>query len=219
MKPVSFVFQTKKKRTGVILILMLLVVVLLGVAIWMGPSLIWSSDSDPNLPWNEEFRLLKSDQEPAQYHSSQQPNIEKLMLFKSYPTEGDISRGEITITLRPNGRIGGGWSGDFNPEPHLEHAVLMAGFNGNIDPSKIYRDEQGQDLSKLYFIAKGALVILETNTQTGGNRRISGYIYVTGWIDPKYTAVGKITITSDKKNFKVYTWQKKGIEKSSIFNF
>lgn len=87
----------------------------------------------------------------------------------------------------------------------------MADFKGNIDASKIYSDESGEDFSLLYFIAKGKFVILKSNTETNKTRDIKGSIYITGWLDTEYNATGEIIITVNKREFEVFSWSAKAV--------
>ena len=61
----------------------------------------------------------------------------------------------------------------------------------------------------------GRFLIMETNWQTSVVRKGSGKLYVTGWLDGEYKAVGKVTITSDKENCVEYVWQGEG-KKTSV---
>ena len=83
---------------------------------------------------------------------------------------------------------------------------MAADVRGNIDPAKIYEDENGPDPSKLYFITKGDFLILEDRND-GRMRRVHGEIYVTGWFENDVSAHGELHITSDRKTQLVYTWR------------
>jgi len=71
----------------------------------------------------------------------------------------------------------------------------------------LYKDDNGKDPSRLFFIARGISLILEENSDTGKVRRVRTDLYVTGWLDTDYYATGKVTITSDNQNFKEFTWE------------
>ena len=205
------------KRRGAALIIMVLLIVVLCTIIWLDPmALIKGSDAD--MPWNEEHRLVKADEEvprPIQ----QQPEILDNMVFRAEAAQDGKARGKIQLFLSTNGRIRGGWGGEYKPKPEITWEVVSAGFKGNIDPSKIYSDENGEDLTKLYFITKGRCIILETNSETHITRTRKGRIYVTGWLDREYNAVGEIIITSDKKSYRAYSWQDKGTKDEVIPDF
>ena len=112
----------------------------------------------------------------------------------------------------------GGWGGDYEPRPNVHWQVMGSEFTGNIDPSKIYKDNYGEDRSQLYFITKGKFIILETNSETRKVRSVKGHIYVTGWLDTEYNATGEIIITSDKKSYKTFSWQAEGKEGLTMFD-
>jgi hypothetical protein len=86
------------------------------------------------------------------------------------------------------------------------HYIINANFKGNIDPSKIYSDEDGEDPSKLYFITRGKYLTLETNYETNKVRKINGQIYVVGWLTSEFTAFGQIHMTPNKKTQRIYKW-------------
>jgi len=208
--------QAQKKHSGFALLLMILLIVVLAGLIWLDPSALFNRP-DPDLPWNEEFRLLKAGEE-GQWPSEEQPNITKALLFEADAEQEDSRRGKIAMVIRPDGRIKGGWTAEYNASPEINLAVMACSFKGNIDASKIYKDDYGEDRSKLYFITKGKFIMLESNSKTNRNRSVKGHIYVTGWLDTEYNGSGEITITSDKRSFETFSWQAKGIEQATIFD-
>ena len=216
MECVQSKFRLEGNRRGIVLLAMLLIIVVIGVLVWFDPFALFSS-SDPDLPWNQERRIFKRDAEvPAP--SAEQASLTKNLLFKADVMEGDAKRGKIGMSLRPNGRIKGGWGGEYEPRPNVHYQVMGCEFKGNIDPSKIYKDDYGEDRSQLYFITKGKFIILETNSETRRVRAVKGHIYVTGWLDPEYKATGDVIITSDKRSYKGFSWQAKGEEGLLIFD-
>ena len=196
------------RRKGAALILMVLLIVVFCTLIWLDPmSLIHGSGS--NMPWNEERRLVAFDREVKQ-PKEEQPRILDNLIFEGQIVEDNDVKGGLTLFILTNGRIKGIWTGTYKPEPDITWEVQQSRFKGNIDPAKIYSDKDGEDQSKLYFIAKGSFLILETNSKTNNVKTAAGAIYITGWLDNKYNAVGKITITSDKKTYWEYYWQDRG---------
>ena len=204
----------KSRLSGYALLLMLLVIMVIGAVIWLDPSALLNR-GDPNLPWNQESRLVRPGR-PIQPPVPQQPNIDTLLVFTAPAVHADADRGEIMLGLAPDGRIEGTYSGEYRPTADLHRQVMACRFRGNIDSSKIYSDKQGPDHSKLFFIAKGTFLILETNSRTSRVRSVKGYIYVTGWLDTEYYAAGEITITSDKRTFETFTWQAQASEHADI---
>ena len=84
--------------------------------------------------------------------------------------------------------------------------MILCNFEGNIVPDKVYIDEEGEDLSELFFLARGQFLILETNNDSGRVRSIMGGAYVRGWIGVENDVSGEIIITADQKNFDRYRW-------------
>lgn len=196
------------KRNGVALLIMVLLIVVFCTIIWLDPmALIKGSDGD--MPWNEEYRLVRPGEE-IRPPKEEQPEIFDNLLFTAETMQNDEKVGTVRIYVLTDGRIRGGWVGAYRPKPEIMWEVVMADFKGNIDPSKIYSDENGKDKSKLYFIARGNFLILETNSDSGIVRNLKGKIYVTGWLDQEYMASGNVVITSDKKSYESYSWRGMG---------
>lgn len=205
------------ERYGAALIIMVLLIVVFCTIIWLDPMALMRG-SGGDMPWNEEKRLVKADEEVKQ-PGQEQPEISDNMVFTAEATQDGTARGKIQLFILTDGRIKGGWGGEYKPSPEITWEVVKAGFEGNIDPSKIYGDETGEDPTKLYFITRGRFIILETNSQTHIVRTRKGRIYVTGWLDREYKAVGKIIITSDKKSYREYLWQGEGMKVGIIPDF
>lgn len=204
-------------RGGYVLILMVLIVCIIGAFIWLDPmALVHSSGS--GMPWSEERRLVHPGGKVKQPKEGQ-PKILDNLGFSGKLMENNEVKGEVDMFISTDGRIKGVWGGKYNPEPNIEWEVVGARFRGNIDPTKIYIDERGEDPMKLYFIAKGESLILETNSKTDKIKTATGLIYVTGWLDNGYNAVGKVTITSDKKTYWEYYWQSPGVKIQEVPNF
>lgn len=204
---------SRANRSGAVLILMLLLIVVFCALIWLDPmALIKGSGS--GMPWDEEFRLVRPGEEVQQPKEGQPKILDNLCFPAKIVEDGEVSGG-VGLYILTDGRIKGVWEGVYKPRPEMTWEVFGSRFKGNIDPSKIYSDEDGEDPTKLYFIAKGRFLILETNSKTGRIRTAKGGIYVTGWVDDEYNAIGKVTVTSDKKSYKEYCWQGKG-EKALI---
>ncbi len=206
------------ERRGNVLVLIVVIVCIIGVLIWLGPKAIFRG-ADSGLPWDEEGRLVRADQKVKEPKEGQ-PKITENLAFEGKIMEDKDVKGMVGMFILTDGRIKGVWTGTYKPEPDITWEVQGSRFKGNIDPTKIYKDDSGaEDPSKLYFIAKGSFLILETNSKTDKIKTASGAIYITGWLDNEYKAVGKITITSDKKTYWEYPWQSEGVETKMVPDF
>lgn len=204
-------------RSGAVLLFMVLIVVLAGILLVFDPFAFFGSRGG-DLPWNQLERIVMSG-EPVPAPSAEQPSITRMLGFSADAMLEDEERGKMGMVIRPDGRIEGNWAAKYEPEPGINYHVVKSRFRGNIDPSRIYKDEFGKDPSLLYFITQGKLMIMETNSGTQMMRMVKGHIYVTGWLDTEYNATGEITITSNKRSFKTFSWQAKGKEGLTIFDF
>lgn len=205
-----------ENRPGYALLVMILLIVVICTLVWLDPTALFRQP-DPNLPWNQEYRLVKGDQEVAA-PSEEQPQITRTLRFEAPVMKEDARRGKIGIAIGRSGRIEGNWGGEFYPDPNVNHTLMGCTFRGNIDPSNIYEDEQGRDRSKLYFITKGKFIILSTNRGTGKVKKVAGYIYLTGWLDTENNATADVTITQDKRSYQRLSWKAKGKEAGVMFD-
>jgi len=170
----------------------------------MREELRWS---DPDaLPWEEHKWLMYSEKlgggRPEVFEG--QPEILKGLGYKAKLHKKGETCGEIKLGVRLDGTVEGEWSGEFErSEPAMkryttvrnkERRYVSNSFRGNIVRTKIYSDEEGQDRSKLYFIARGELLLEEFDYQMGDSHRIRGDVYVTGWMGSEYNVEGKLYV-------------------------
>jgi hypothetical protein len=197
---------------------MLLIVVVVGMLIYfvaMGGSIDEAPTAEQlanpdEYPWVQEDRLREEDEEAEYAPSAEQPDITGGVQIAAEVMEGRYRRGDIHLMIGADGFITGGWKADYGTvSPRIDYTVMMGDFEGNTDPSKIYSDEEGEDPSLLFVICKGKFLILESNMETGKVRKVMGYIYVVGWIDPDLSAFGRIHLTSDKKTQQIFDWEGK----------
>ena len=215
MKYACFRRKLRTNRPGVVLLLMLLIIVVVCGLIWMDPFALSGGNKDKNLPWNQTKRIVPEDK-TVPPTTEQQPKFQTHMGIIAKCKENKQDRGEIRLLITPEGRVSGNWFADYSPKPDLRYEVVNCGFKGNIDPEYTYKDDAGEDPSKLYIISKGNFLIMETK----GNemRTTNGKVFTTGWIDNEYNIIGKVTITSDKKTYYEYGFSGKLI-KTSPFPF
>jgi hypothetical protein len=189
---------------------MILLIVVICTLVWLDPTALFRRP-DPNLPWNQEFRLVEG-REQVRAPSGEQPQLTKSLKFEAPAMKEGSKRGNIRMSIRRSGRIAGMWTGEFYPEPNVNHALLGCTFEGNIDPSNVYQDEGGPDPSKLYFITRGKFIILSNNRVTGKTKKVAGHIYLTGWLDCEHNATADVIITQNKKSYQRLSWKAKGQE-------
>jgi hypothetical protein len=197
----------------------------------MGKELRWS---DPNntMPW-EEKRLLWQEDRLVQLLLSDvkvgsvgpetfegQPEIIEGLIYEAKLHRGGEQYGEIKLGVRLDGTVAGEWSGEFKRgEPEKRYRSLMDkqrryvsnSFRGNIVKTKIYSDEEGQDRSRLYFIARGELLLEKFDYQMRESRGIRGDVYVTGWMGSDYDVEGKLYLCwTDLVERVKKTWSARG---------
>jgi hypothetical protein len=197
---------------------MLLIVVVVGMLIYfvsMGgriedePTAEQLANPD-EYPWVEEYRLRKEGAAAEYSPSADQASITEPIQIVAEVKEGRYGRGDMHISIGPDGFAEGAWKADYGTvSPRIDYTVMKGDFKGNIDPSKVYRNERGEDASKLFLICRGTFLILETNMDTNKVRKVTGYIYVVGWIEPDLSAFGRIHVTSDKKTQEIFEWEGK----------
>jgi len=218
MKTSDFLCKTKDWRRGYALLLGLLITVVIGMIIYFKLMYgavyeIGSGKSDINPPWrqwhNMQGRIYRNEiGSPDEY----QPALTRPLQVQAKTVQGDKEQGQIIVVILPDGSVKGSWNGAFNINKDVDFQVIMCRFKGLVDPQQIYSDEEGKDPTKLFFIAKGHFMILETNNKSGRVRKLEGDTYARGWMDVNYVIDGELIITSDNKNFYRYKWQGEATE-------
>jgi hypothetical protein len=161
--------------------------------------------ADPNnaMPWEEGEWLMYDEKrgggKPETFEG--QPEIIEGLKYESQLRKEGKTYGEIKLRVRGDGTVVGEWSGEFKKgEPEKRYTVIRDrrgryptnSFRGNIVKTKIYSDEEGEDRSKLYFIARGELLLEEFDYKMRDSREIKGDVYVTGWMGSEYDVEGKL---------------------------
>jgi len=203
-----------RKGRGYVLLLGLLVVVIVGMIIYFnrlhGPVYEFSKGkSDINPPWRQwhKMNVRFEKGETIGKPTAKQPKIEKVLFVKANCFNEDKKCGTVQFAFEPDGTIAGGWGANFYLSKDVHFQVMACEFKGNIDPKEIFSDEKGPDFSRLFFITKGYFSILETNSDNGRVRNVTGEAYLRGWMKIDYSVEGDLVITSDVKNFYRYTWK------------
>lgn len=204
----------RAERTGSVLVVGLLLLLIVGMLYWYrrmhGPVYqIGKGKSDIAIPWRQwhEIHVRTQKGRPPGLPGEQQPQIPQALHVGAQLYEDTQQRGQLVFTILPDGTVEGQWTGQFNISKYVDYQVMGCQFKGLVDPEQVYSDEQGEDQSKLFFIAKGPFVILETNDDSGKVRNVSGHIYVRGWLGLDNLIEGEVILTADEKNFYLYTWK------------
>lgn len=161
---------------------------------------------DDLMPW-KEWRLRQTAEKAPEEPSKQQPVLSKRLLFDTNANLQNEPRGELLLSISPDGTVGGRWSGQYYKKPKINFDIMDGEFKGQVYPKKLYHDEKGENPSKLYFLAKGKFLVQETNPDKGTVFHRAGDIYVRGWLSHDYSATGTITITTDEKYFEQFDWK------------
>lgn len=189
------------RKGGIIPILIIVVVIFVAVFV------INMIQKDPTghvneFPWTEEHRLV-SDIEAIQLPAGDQFKLDAdKTIDRSIQYEG-ADRGRLNIEITTDGAVHANWKASYQ-EGNFEKDV-DAGFEGNVDATMVYEDENSSDAAKLFFIAKGNF-LLKAFKKNGGAQAGGGDAYVVGWIDPDGEATGTMVLAPDKKKTKIYTW-------------
>lgn len=207
-------FFVKRSRPGYIMLLGgLLVLVFIGMVVYFmkmhGPVYeigVGKSDIDP--PWRQwEKMQIRYRKEPVGEPTVQQLQLSSRLEVIAHPQQDGKRRGRIEMLINTDGKIAGVWGGEYDISKDVDFQVMACKFEGNIDPEKVYYDEEGDNPTKLFFLARGLFSILETNDDSGQVRNVTGEAFVRGWLNPNRTIEGELILTSDEKNFHRYTWK------------
>lgn len=215
MQRAHFQHRLRTNRSASALIIILVVIAIGLILSFIDFSALFPKP-DPDTaeglaPW-QEWRLRQENvlAEPQQ-SSEAQPKITKSLKYDTNAWLDDASRGEIGLTIVPDGTVVGGWHGTYHTEKKEQCDIQGGGFAGMVYPAKIYRDENGENPSKLYFLAKGGFAFHKF--KAGKFRIVEGGLYVNGWLASDYSVKGKITITSDEKYFETFDFKARLLKK------
>ena len=174
---------------------------------------IGEGESDIMPPWRQWQRMqVRLHKGPLGHPTAEQPQLSKPLKVEAKPEQDGKDRGEIKVVILPDGTVQGSWGGEFFINKDVDFQVMNCGFEGSIDPMQVYSNEVGEDPSKLFFIAKGHFMILETNNDNGRVRNLMGDAYARGWLGIDHSVSGEIIITSDERKFYCYTWRARAKE-------
>ena len=213
MKSVENSRMSKSNRSGSALILILIIVVI-GV-VWCFvrftssslPVSVNPASSHEVLPWEHKEKLLTSDEAPYTSTSEDQPSIENGIFIEATVKQSQTAR-DFIININPYGSVQGGWYADYSKgrKPRMNY-VMNAGFAGNIDPTVMFFDENGDDPTKLFIIAKGEISILATNYDSGQIQTSIQDIWISGWVNKDQRAKGEMLLITGRKTYQTFNWK------------
>lgn len=175
--------------------------VFVAAVMWAGQAFL-VTNNDPDMPWNEEFRISKAG-------AGSRVQIGRVLRYRADVDEQGDARGQVNLLIYPDGVVKGVWNGEYTEDGEVHRLVMAACFEGNVDASKAYVGfvaGQSEGESAVYFITKGTYVMLETEVSTGVSHSATGFLYVRGWLYPDYTAIGELVTTADKRTCQIFEW-------------
>ena len=205
---------SSKNRRGSTTVAFIVVVVIIVIVYFIKSNVNFGlpicedpASSHEVLPWQEAERLVSLGETPNSEVSAEQPAIDKMIVISATVKQSNTI-GDFNFIIGSRGTITGGWVADYNKgdKPRMNY-VMNAQFKGNIDPDNIYFDENGEDPSKLFMIAKGEISILASNFDTESVRHGMQDIWVSGWIDKDLKAEGEMVLITGRKTYQVFNWK------------
>ncbi len=213
------------RSDGYILLLMLLAVILLGMFFsykaWRGHGVKTQTGQElKNPPWRQWKNIRKCLARGGfGKPDSQQPQIAEIIGLRENLFEGQDERGTIVLMFYPDYTIKGTWQGTFFIDPNRSREFQLADceIKGYLIPDETdvgvaKKTEPG----KIYFLSKGFFMLVDYNSQTRKTNKLTGDLYVSGWLLPDLSIQqGQAVMTSDKEHFKLFDFSGKA-EKMDI---
>ena len=207
------------RNAGYILLLMLLAVVLMGVFFtfksWRSHGVKMEDGRElKNPPWKQwrdiqKYLVRGGLGKPA----SQQPQISEAIELTAPLFEDKNERGTITLMFYPDCTIKGSWGGKFFVDPNRtrEFDLVSCRIEGYLLPDETYVGvEKRDEPEKIYFLSRGLFMLVDYNGATYRTNKLSGLVFVSGWLLPDYTIQqGQVIMTSDKEHCKLFTFSGK----------
>jgi hypothetical protein len=199
----------RRGGTGIFLLLVIVVVIIAGYGVrwWIKRNAADPDTAQGLSPW-VEWNLRQSSQKPFPELRQEQPKITESLKYmaSAEAMETRDTRGEVHVFISPEDDVWGMWSGNYYDSNKVNCEVQAGRFEGRIHPGKTYQDSNGEDRSRLYFLARGKLVLHMADFDTGKYKICAGEIYVRGWLKPDLSMDGDVTILCSDgytDNFKI----------------
>lgn len=205
----------RSHRSGFVLLLFLIIIAIGIIIYFVGfdttsgslPASENPASSHEVMPWEHEESLLTSGEVPNARPYEDQPSIENGIYIEATVEQSNTIR-DFIVRINPDGTVQGRWNADYNKgnNPRMNY-VMSAEFEGNIDPTVIFFDENGDDPTKLFMIAKGDIHILETNFDNGKVQNSLQDIWISGWVDKDKKAKGRMLLITGRQTYQTFNWK------------
>lgn len=205
----------RSHRSGFVLLLFLIIIAIGIIIYFVGfdttsgslPASENPASSHEVMPWEHEESLLTSGEVPNARPYEDQPSIENGIYIEATVEQSNTIR-DFIVRINPDGTVQGRWNADYNKgnNPRMNY-VMSAEFEGNIDPTVIFFDENGDDPTKLFMIAKGDIHILATNFDNGKVQHSLQDIWISGWVDKDKKAKGRMLLITGRQTYQTFNWK------------
>jgi hypothetical protein len=200
--------RTRIKAGGSALFWVVLIVIIVVGVVTVGQKYFgWGSPGDPeDCPWLEEDRIVS----PGGKVTLPEPpktDLQKWSNFRVDPLYDGVPRGLLEVTISDEGFVFATWKADYKDGDM--QLTFSTGFEGNVDVTKTFKDEFGnEDPSLLYLIAKGTYTKQTYNTKSTRGGAAGGEAHLTGWLGPDGHGKGKIVLSFNEKVTHLLTWER-----------
>ena len=209
MRKEGVIRNRRRSRGSAGIVLIIIIVIAVGIFVakkWMA-SRVPDPDTAQNLqPWTE-WNIREKSQKPVPPIGPKQVKLTKSLKYDANveAPQTKAGRGEVAVWITSDGSVSGTWSGNYYDDKKMNCDIQGAGFTGKVFPGKIYKDEKGEDPTKLYFLAKGKVVLHKSDLKSKYSIQ-SGDVYVHGWLNTNLSVIGNLTITGNEKKSETYSW-------------
>lgn len=195
-----------KHKPGSALLLLLIAVAIVAMLYMVnlrglfGPALSAPPRGIEERPWLLEDLLIPEGR-PVALPKPPKPVLHAPLTLSGPAVRNDAPRGDVRITLAPDGRVRAVWQAAYTHPP--KQYQLEASAAGNIDLKQTCLDADGRDTSHLFFIARGPYRLI-TDDPAAGRTEETGTVWLLGCLRPDRTAHGTLTLTTDQQWATVY---------------
>ncbi|MCK4999654.1 MAG: hypothetical protein KAS23_08965 [Anaerohalosphaera sp.] len=157
-------------------------------------------------PWHNEDLIVPDGKSVKQPNPSQHQLRETLVLAAEV-TIDCVKRGLLQRSFTPACRIKCLWTCLYAHSGRQYTYTATAA--GNIVSDRIFKQNEAEDRSKLYMIAKGICTkkTFRDQKMTELTEKQATTIYITGFLCTDESAMGMITLTTDNKACVTYDWK------------